>query len=90
MNGKRIENKRYDEESPVTFNLIKEKKVIQEDNAPKTLGSRILELEDYYADNFLSPEIREIYKKIQEDCADFRENIFLKNINLIENDLVFF
>jgi hypothetical protein len=54
----------------------------------KPVQHKIFDLEDYYADSFLSGELREIYKKIQEDNTSFRENIFLKNFIYLENHLV--
>jgi len=75
-----IENKRYQEEE-----VDDRRERVEENN--KSLASRIFELEDHCADSYLSGELREIYKKIQEDNADFRKNIFEKNINAIESNL---
>ena len=32
-----------------------------------------------------NPNLRDIYSQIQENTKDFRENIFIKNLDIIEN-----
>jgi len=58
-----------------------------EENDKETLVERLNNLENYLADNLLSEELKEIYANIQLNCSDFRENIFFKNIDLIEEKL---
>jgi len=54
-----------------------------------SLAYRIGDLENYYADNILSEDLVEIYAEVQKNCEDFRENIFFKNLDILENSLVF-
>ena len=53
-----------------------------------SLANRINDLENYYADNFLSPDLKEFYATIQHECEDFRNDVFFKNLDKLENSLV--
>jgi hypothetical protein len=53
-----------------------------------SLAYRIGDLENYYADNILSEDLVEIYAEVQKNCEDFRENIFFKNLDILEESLV--
>jgi hypothetical protein len=54
-----------------------------------TLAFRIADLENYYADSVLSDELKEIYAQVQLNCNDFRNNVFFKNLDIMEVNLVF-
>ena len=52
-----------------------------------SLAYRIGDLENYYADSVLSDDLKELYAQIQMNCQDFRENVFFKNLDMIEENL---
>ncbi len=54
----------------------------------ESLACNIGNLENYYADNILSEELVELYAEVQENCQEFREEIFFKNLDILENSLV--
>lgn len=41
-------------------------------------------LENYYADMLLSENLKQVYAEIQMNCEDFRENVFFKNIQILD------
>lgn len=53
----------------------------------ETLVDKISNLENYYVNNLLSNDLKDIYSKIQQSCSDFRENVFFKNIAILEYNL---
>jgi hypothetical protein len=53
----------------------------------ESLADKLNYLENYYADTMLNDELKQVYAKIQLNCAEFRENIFFKNIAIIEYNL---
>ncbi len=57
-------------------------------NATISLADRINDLELYYADTVLPENLKMIYAQIQEDCSEFRNNIFFKMLDIFEADLV--
>ena len=51
--------------------------------------SQILyELENYYIDNVLSGDLKQIYKSVQIELEDFRKNVFSKNIDILYEKVV--
>lgn len=60
---------------------------IVQDKEKESLVDRLNNLENYYADSLLSDDLKEVYAQIQLNCADFRENIFFKNVAIIEFNL---
>ncbi len=56
-------------------------------NEKETLVEKLNNLENYFADKFLSEELKLIYAQIQLNCTEFRENVFFKNISLIEQNV---
>ena len=52
------------------------------------ISDKISDLENYYADNILTEELKELYAKVQNYCKDFRDNIFFKNVDLIQEQAV--
>jgi len=61
---------------------------IEKNNTNKSLADRINDLELYYADTVLPENLKLIYAQIQEDCSEFRNNIFFKMLDIYEADLV--
>ena len=53
-----------------------------------SLAFRINDLENYYADNVLSDDLKLLYAEVQKNCEDFRSNVFFKNLDIIEEGLV--
>ena len=53
-----------------------------------TLSDKLSDLENYYADNILTDELKELYATVQLQCADFRNNVFFKNVDLLDATLV--
>lgn len=54
----------------------------------KSLADRINELELYYADTVLPENLKMIYAQIQEDCSEFRNNIFFKMLDIYDANMV--
>ena len=52
------------------------------------LSDKLSDLENYNADNVLSEGLKEIYADVQLKCNDFRNNVFFKNVDNIDDDLV--
>ena len=52
------------------------------------LSDKLSDLENYNADNVLTDELKELYADIQLKCNDFRNNVFFKNIDNIDESLV--
>ena len=52
------------------------------------ISDKISDLENYYADNILTDELKELYATVQLQCADFRNNVFFKNVDLLDSTLV--
>ena len=52
------------------------------------LSDKLSDLENFNADMILSEELKEIYADVQLKCHDFRNNIFFKNIDNLDDDLV--
>lgn len=53
-----------------------------------SICDKISNLENYTADVILSDELKEIYAQIQLKCNDFRNNIFFRNLEYLEDNLV--
>lgn len=51
-------------------------------------SEKISDLENYYADNVLSKDLKSLYDQVQLDNADFRSNVFLKNIDILDSEIV--
>jgi len=66
----------------------KETDDVYKKEANKSLADRINELEIYYADTVLPDNLKEIYAQVQEDCSDFRNNVFFKMLDIIDHDMV--
>ncbi len=54
----------------------------------RTLADKINDLELYYADTVLPENLKMIYAQVQEDCSEFRNNVFFKMLDIFEADLV--
>jgi hypothetical protein len=52
------------------------------------LSDKLSDLENYNADNILTDELKELYADVQLKCTEFRNNVFFKNIDFIDEDLV--
>ena len=52
------------------------------------LSAKLSDFEHYNADNILTDELKELYADVQLKCNDFRNNVFFKNIDNIDDDLV--
>lgn len=46
------------------------------------------EVENYHIDNILSGEFKDMYKNVQFNLRDFRNNIFSKNIDILDENVV--
>lgn len=69
--------------------MIDSKKELEEEKEVEdSLAFRINDLENYYADNVLSDDLKEIYAEVQKDCEEFRANVFFKNLEILEDTLV--
>lgn len=52
------------------------------------LCDKISFLENYAADLLLTGDLKEIYAQVQLQCEDFRNNVFFKNLEYLEDKLV--
>ena len=52
------------------------------------LSDKLSDLENYNADNVLSEGLKELYPEFQLICNDFRNNVFFKNVDNIDEELV--
>ncbi len=52
------------------------------------LSDKLSDLENYNADNVLTEGLKELYADVQLKCNDFRNNVFFKNVDNIDEDLV--
>lgn len=52
------------------------------------LSERIGDLENYYKEQILSKELKEIYNEIQNNCQEFRQNIFFGNVERLDSKFV--
>ena len=52
------------------------------------LSDKLSDLENYNADNILTDELKEIYADVQLKCNEFRNNVFFKNIDNMDDELV--
>ena len=61
-----------------TTNII----VTDNQEEKKSLAERLINLKT----TWLSEVMKVIFAKIQIECSDFRENVFFKNLNIIESE----
>ena len=54
------------------------------------LSDKIEKMENYYVDNVLSNELKEIYTQVQLRCEKFRTNVFLKNVAHLDSNIGIF
>ena len=52
------------------------------------LSDRISDLENFYADSVLGDELKELYAEVQMNCIDFRTNVFMKNVDHLDDKFV--
>ena len=52
------------------------------------MSDKLSDLENYNADNVLTEGLKEIYADVQLKCNDFRNNVFFKNIDNMDDGLV--
>ena len=50
------------------------------------LSDKISAIENFYADNILSEPLKEIYAEVQYLCSDFRNNVFFKTIDVLDEN----
>ena len=50
--------------------------------------NKFADLENYYVDSLLKGELNQLYKGVQLNCSDFRQNVFSKNLELLDSKLV--
>ena len=54
------------------------------------LSDKIAQMGNYYVDNVLSNELKEIYAQVQLNCQNFRTNVFIKNVNHLDSNIGIF
>ena len=52
------------------------------------LSERIGDLENYYKEQILSKELKEIYNEIQNHCQEFMQKIFFGNVERLDSQFV--
>lgn len=60
---------------------------ILNENLP--LADVIGDIENHLADTYLTGNVKLLYATVQEECEDFRDNIFLKNLEILEENIVY-
>ena len=60
----------------------------REEEKRQGLSDRISDLENFYADSVLGDEIKELYAEVQMNCIDFRTNVFMKNVDHLDDKFV--
>ena len=50
--------------------------------------NKFADLENYYVNSILKGELNQLYKDVQLNCSDFRQNVFSKNLGLLDSKLV--
>ena len=53
-----------------------------------SLANKISDIENTNALSQLPDDLKEIYFEVQKNCEDFRKNVFLKNLDIIEDSWV--
>jgi hypothetical protein len=64
-----------------------EEPIIDDKEETDTLAYKIGDLENYYADMVLNDDLKEMYAQVQYNLSDFRNNVFFKNIDILEGGL---
>ena len=52
------------------------------------LSDKLSDLENYNADNILTEELKDLYASVQLKCNEFRNNVFFKIVDSIDEDAV--
>ena len=60
----------------------------REEEKRQALSDRISDLENFYADSVLGDELKELYAEVQMNCIDFRTNVFMKNVDHLDDKFV--
>ena len=60
----------------------------REEEKRQGLSDRISDLENFYADSVLGDELKELYAEVQMNCIDFRTNVFMKNVDHLDEKFV--
>lgn len=60
----------------------------REEEKRQGLSDRISDLENFYADSVLGDELKELYAEVQMNCIDFRTNVFMKNVDHLDDKFV--
>lgn len=50
--------------------------------------NKFADLENYYVNSILKGELNQLYKDVQLNCSDFCQNVFSKNLGLLDSKLV--
>ena len=60
----------------------------QQEEVRQGLSDKISDLENFYADSVLGDELKELYAEVQMKCIDFRTNVFMKNLEHLDEKFV--
>ena len=61
---------------------------VQQEEVRQGLSDKISDLENFYADSVLGDELKELYAEVQMKCIDFRTNVFMKNLEHLDEKFV--
>lgn len=62
----------------------------QGEETKQGLSDKISDLENFYADSVLGEDLKELYAEVQMNCIDFRTNVFMKNLEHLDEHFVSF
>ena len=52
----------------------------------KVLSEKFSDLENYYADNLLDDELKQLYGEVHVALGEFRNEVFFKNVDLMDGE----
>jgi hypothetical protein len=68
---------------------MKQAKKDNNQEIPKeTLAEHFPDLEKVNVRRYLNENLKELYKEVEDECATFKENVFLRQINNLEEYMV--
>jgi hypothetical protein len=66
------------------------KKEVSKELVRDTLADHFPEVERLNVRRYLNDNLKELYKEVEDECAKFKENVFMKQVNNLEEYMVIF
>ena len=61
----------------------------ENDSEKKNILARLTKIEENNSEFILSSHMKDIYKDVQNNCIDFKKDIFLNKLLQVQNNIVF-